>query len=98
MTQQEVASKLGTHQKNVSGWEQDRNLETRTLEKLLTLYKATLSDLAELVDASASSEPGGGSDKLREIIADEVREQLRRSRRDADGRKSELGGELLRLA
>jgi transcriptional regulator with XRE-family HTH domain len=81
-TQDQVAELLQTDQKSVSAWENDSNLRTRNLERMLSLYKATLSDLAELVDnrdRTTPSTPEGRGNEMRESVLNEVLAALKRA-------------------
>ena len=100
LTQAQVADRLETHQKAVSAWENDRNLQTRNLEKLLALYKATLSDLAELVDhpeRAAPSTPEDRGNERREELLSEVLAALRRAGLDTGKDLAPHSGDAIRL-
>jgi len=79
MKQREVADALKTTQSSVSDWENEKNLETVTLDRLLTLYESTLLELGEILEqqepgTGAGSGSGGGGGRT--IHPEDIRREI----------------------
>jgi len=79
LTQDGAAERMGTTQSEISKFENDANLQTETLDRLLTVYGATLMDLAELVALRREPQGSGGAKTLDgDAIRRELAEAMRR--------------------
>lgn len=78
LLQKEVAAALGTDISTVSAWENNANITAENLDKLLKCLKASLMDLAELLDPAPRKTGGGGQTLDGEAIRRELEATLRR--------------------
>lgn len=76
MKQREVAEALKTTQSSVSDWENEKNLETVTLDRLLALYRSSLSELGEILEQQNPGTGGRGGGSGRVIQPEDIQREI----------------------